>query len=360
LRIVALLTALTAKESFDLIINRSRIRERGNHKKTRAFTLVELVTVVAVGGLLVAVCLPTLTGVREQARVAKCLQNLRAITQAAAGYIDENGTIVFAFPWDFKYEEGLPQVFNLATEFVWGGGVPDKLLADWDPNQGGVNPAQMHTDTYVVPAAHRPLNAYMTPGVWWSDPDRIKGNPARYRRPMLLPDVFQCPSDSTAHVPSAGAYDPNLPAPGEPWFPTWQWWGTSYAINWWWAYFYALDPGVPESLLGTTTNPGILDGPLHRQILESKQERGASEWLLFYENRLNYALESACPRGYAGPDEPKSLLGWHGEQNVHAAGFLDGSARYQRFDTRYVDGPGWTLWPNRPWTGTIWEPYQEY
>jgi len=327
------------------------------NERARGTTLVEVGVVVATLGLLVAFFAPTLPGVREQARIAKCLQNLRAITQAAGGYIAENGAFVFVFPWDYHID-GVPTNQDLATEFVWGGGVPDRRRADWDPNQGDFNPPQRRTDTYCIRPADRPLNAYMSPGVWWSDPVRVKGWPERHERPMLLPDYFQCPSDSSAHVPMAGAWDPNLALPGDTWYPTWQWWGTSYAINWWWAYFYWDDLPIP--FIGTIFNPGVLDGPLHTQILESKQERGASEWILFYENRLNYAMEAAHPRGYSGGEDPRCLSGWHGEHGVHAAGFLDGSARYQYFDTRYVDGAGWTTWPNRPWDGTIWQPYQDY
>ncbi len=320
----------------------------------RGATLVEVGVVVTTFGFFVALFAPTLPGVREQARIAKCLQNLRAITQASGGYIAENGTIVFAFPWDYAID-GVPTNHNLATEFIWGGGVPDTRTFEWDYSQGP-NPCEYRTDTYVITPANRPLNVYMSPGVWWSDPDRVKGNSARYLRPMLLPDCFQCPSDSTVGVPMAG--DPNLPSPDEAWVPTWRWWGASYAINWYWAYFYAYDLGIP--VLGSVGSPGALDGPAYREMLASKQERGASEWILFYENRLNLAFAGAGVRGYSGPGECRSLVGWHGEHDVHVAGFLDGSARYQYFDTRYIDDAGWSIWPNRPWAGTVWEPYQGY
>jgi hypothetical protein len=164
---------------------------------------------------------------------------------------------------------------------------------------------------------------------------------------MQLPDFFKCPLDSTAAVPMAGS--PSDPGGGdlpETPFPTWEWWGTSYAVNWYWAYFYR-DVNLITAL--TTLGP---------QLMQQKTDRGASEFVLFYENRLNFAFEAAVPRGYPG-DEPRSLQGWHGQQDVHAAGFADGSARYQYFDVHYIDGPGWSLWPNRPWNETIWEQYQD-
>jgi len=321
------------------------------YKKSNAkgTTLIEVTVVAAFGGLLIATLLPALPRARQQARVTKCLANLRQITQGAGGYTIENGSLVFAFPFDYRIDGYNPN-FNLVTEFIWGGGVPDKQKVDWDDSQG-MNPAYYRTDTYCITPAQRPLNNYLVPGVWWSDPDRLKGNPARFRRPMLLPDFFQCPCDATAHVPSAGATDPNLPDPGELWYPTWQWWGTSYAINWYWAYYYSLEPGGPNFL-------NALTGPTAPALLADKLEHGASEFVLFYENRMNYAMESARPRGYPALDAMR-VKGWHGEKNVHTAGFLDGSARYRRFDTRFVDGPGWTTWPSRPWS-PYWEPYQDY
>jgi len=46
---------------------------------------------------------------------------------------------------------------------------------------------------------------------------------------------------------------------------------------------------------------------------------------------------------------------------MHAAGFYDGHAEYRYFDTNYIDGPGWTTWPNRPWEDTYenWSQYQD-
>jgi type II secretory pathway pseudopilin PulG len=152
-------------------------------QRVKGATLVEVSVVVATFGLLVALFAPTLPGVREQARIAKCLQNLRAITQAAGSYIAENETMVFAHRFPSVeggyWIDGVLQDFNLWTEFIWGGGVPDKTEAEWDESWG-LNPCSYRTDTYVITPAHRPLNAYMSPGVWWSDPERVKGNAARY------------------------------------------------------------------------------------------------------------------------------------------------------------------------------------
>ena len=328
-------------------------------RSSEGFTLIELLVVVAIIALLISILLPTLSRAREQARIANCLANLRSIVQSGASYAMDKRSAVFALPWDFKVAPGYPPSIALATEFIWGGDVPDPRQTEWDEISGGdTNPITMNTDCYVIRPIDRPMNKYLDPEVTWNDPDRIKGNNARYLRTMQLPDYFKCPSDRTIAVPMAGAADPEVESDTP--LQTWRFWGTSYPINWYWAYFYDLDdstwPGV--NLIGTTNNPGVLDGAFHKRMLQGKDNRGAAEWIYFYENHLNYALEAARPRGYNTTDILKMVTGWHKQENYHSAAFLDGHAEYRYFDTRYIDGEGWTTWPSREeWRGTMWEPY---
>ena len=317
----------------------------------RAFTLIELLVVVAIIALLVSVLLPALSHAKEQARIARCLANERSIAQAAVTYIMENRDLVFAFPWDYRIN-GEPANFNLATHFIWSGGVPDKKSGEWDFTQGSFNPVSRRTDVYLIPPGERPLNRYLDPGMTWDDPERVKGNAARYERPMVLPEYFICPSDKTAAVPAMG--QPDNPSDTDTPYASWEWWGSSYPVNWGWAYYYhALD----WQSIGRAGDPGCLDGRPHKEMLRAKQERGAAEWVLFGENRLGWALEGARPRG-ATPDQPRLFEGWHGQQDMHTAGFLDGHADYRSFDTRFVEGPGWSIWPNHPWTDTPWGEFE--
>lgn len=70
-------------------------------------------------------------------------------------------------------------------------------------------------------------------------------------------------------------------------------------------------------------------------------------------------MNNARPRGATNPLAARNTgLGWHKKRDFHAAGFLDGSARYQRFDTRFIGGPGWTTWPNKPWLDA-WAQYND-
>ena len=316
-----------------------------------AFTLIELLVVVAIIALLISILLPALGHAKEQARIANCIANERSIAQAAVTYIMDNRDLVFAFPWDY-HVNGEEVGFNLATHFVWSGGVPDKRRGEWDFTQGSFNPVGRRTDVYMLSPGQRPLNWYLDPGMTWDDPERVKGSDLRYQRSMVLPAYFICPSDKTAAVPEMGR--PDDPSDMDTPFSSWEWWGTSYPVNWGWAYYYDAMGWEP---VGNTTNPGCLTGSPHKQMLRSKQERGASEWVLFGENRLGWALESARPRG-ANPDQPRLFVGWHGQQDMHAAGFFDGHAEYRSFDTRFVEGAGWSIWPNHPWTDTPWGEFE--
>ena len=59
--------------------------------KRRAFTLVELLVVIALLAILAALVLPALTGGEAQARRIKCTSNLRQLGLAAQMYWDDNG-----------------------------------------------------------------------------------------------------------------------------------------------------------------------------------------------------------------------------------------------------------------------------
>jgi prepilin-type N-terminal cleavage/methylation domain-containing protein len=60
-----------------------------NRHLRRAFTLVELLVVIAIIAVLIAILLPALAAAREQANVAKCLSNLRQIGTAMNMYTAE-------------------------------------------------------------------------------------------------------------------------------------------------------------------------------------------------------------------------------------------------------------------------------
>ena len=64
--------------------------------KSRGFTLIELLVVIAIIAVLMAILMPSLNAVKEQARSIACRSNVRTLTQAWLMYKDENdGTLVY-------------------------------------------------------------------------------------------------------------------------------------------------------------------------------------------------------------------------------------------------------------------------
>ena len=59
-----------------------------------AFTLIELLTVIAIIGILAAIIIPTVGKVRQSARAAACLSNLRQVGSAQLLYANENKGIL--------------------------------------------------------------------------------------------------------------------------------------------------------------------------------------------------------------------------------------------------------------------------
>lgn len=81
-------------------------------KKHSGFTLIELLVVIAIIALLMAILMPALRAVREQARAATCMANLRQWTLILDNYMADNNDKFFSGAWPERGTYWLLQLHN--------------------------------------------------------------------------------------------------------------------------------------------------------------------------------------------------------------------------------------------------------
>ena len=150
-----------------------------SHRRTRAFTLVELLVVIGIIAVLVGVLLPVLSGVQARGRDLKCQSNLRQIVQATFNYCAENKG---SMPWGFYY---LRSRNNVHPD-------PWHNSNDWEEASDNVRGEYITWSTL--------LGRYMNKSSPGFDDDVTVGATLR----NIFPPVFQCPEalQSRPHVVS--------------------------------------------------------------------------------------------------------------------------------------------------------------
>jgi prepilin-type N-terminal cleavage/methylation domain-containing protein/prepilin-type processing-associated H-X9-DG protein len=127
----------------------------------RAFTLIELLTVIAIIGILAAILIPVVGRVRESARVAQCSSNIRQIGMALNMFANDREGL---FPAPINYDTAGTDGFDYAAQLVNGGYIPKKSGLFGCPSDPKVR-------DHLVPADREALSYYlispaMAPG--WS------------------------------------------------------------------------------------------------------------------------------------------------------------------------------------------------
>jgi hypothetical protein len=297
------------------------------------------------------------------------MHNAREIGRAAELHRGEIGDLPWTKPVNLVSPGASSNqyAFSYPTPFIWGGSIPDRTAREFTAARPVLStpnsPAEY--DVYRVPPRLRDLNRYLTNDVSSFDCEPSEDLEHPRLNPSETPGVFRCPSDSFPTMPTIGRNTP-VPSSLTP-HSTWEFWGTSYATNWYWAaYYFRAPPGTVPPYAGG----GVLLGQsrlwrnlgfyaprpegIGKHLMRSSQANWPSEFIIFMENSLNWSLEISRAPGDLQPGpgpEERTSTGWHRQQNRHVATFLDGTVRYRSLDSRYVWGDGWTVWPARPWAG---------
>ncbi len=129
-------------------------------QRTRGFTLIEVLVVIAVVSLLVAIILPALGSARTTARQTLSLSNVRSIGQTFAMYADTHRTYPFPgqvedvdspLPGDFYSYHWFPEGSIVATSEVW------QVATLWPALISSITPWQDAYATWVSPGRDKAL-----------------------------------------------------------------------------------------------------------------------------------------------------------------------------------------------------------
>ncbi len=279
--------------------------------KSRAFTLIELLVVVAIIGLLMSILLPHMGRAREQARMVKCIANLRTIGNAMLMYFSD------AREW-FPFEKRNISVASPVHGFYYGGH-PGR------PVWWGFS-----NSTYRDSPGGRPFNKYIYPGLTLRIESTTENGSPEFEMNRNLP-VFACPSDT-------GGYWNTQTDDIESLRPIYRDTGSSYDLN----YHFV-------SQWATQGSDGMKYLQRSNHFLSKQREKHVSRFVVLYEDPFDSAQWNFIPR-----------LGWHRQYNRHSFLFLDGhSANTLANTTEGNYGPGWKTCSG-PWYDDPEDPDYEY
>jgi len=239
------------------------------YHKSRAFTLIEVLVVVAIIALLAAILIPSLARAREQAKIASCKANCNQIGKLVAIYQTE-------------YQGYVPVVFNPMAGPIHDVPARTTLLSlalrAYNKNLGRIQQVQAECDS-----------TYFDPEIIW-DPtvvDPRDDYPKRYEyETKFAPDYHVCP-----FVRDKGTFD-RISLPERDQYNVWAHTGR-FESYWTWLWEGDTVKGLkPVSGWGEETHPNDpYDGRPKYSTLSFNY--ATSENITDVKGRLNYVPPSA-------------------------------------------------------------------
>ncbi len=161
-------------------------------KCARAFTLVELLVVLAIVGIMVALMLPAVQSVRETARRFGCHNNLKQIGLAMHSYHDRSRTLPYG--WDNRGSMWHAHILPFVEQQVLYDSLSFDEASNWEDN-GSANETACGTRLDVFRCPSLPLAEHMDyDGITARVPGSYRGNAGT-----------EATSDDSSTVPIRGA-----------------------------------------------------------------------------------------------------------------------------------------------------------
>lgn len=179
--------------------------------RNAAFTLIELLTVIAILGILAMILIPTVGKVRQQARFSQCSSNLREWGAANLLYAnDHHGRI----PWDggsgihpdnLDEHMGTLPWFNSLPPYLGSPTIQELAARNATPRLG-------ETSVFICPSAERngPAPEWLCYGPNYLL--SVRGNPGPHRVALTHLDMIREPSrvplfaETTNHAPTSEGF----------------------------------------------------------------------------------------------------------------------------------------------------------
>jgi prepilin-type N-terminal cleavage/methylation domain-containing protein len=275
------------------------------HRRS-AFTLIEVLVVVAIIALLVSILLPTLRQAKEQAKVTVCVANLNTIGKAVSTYIIHEKD---RFPFTY--------------------GTPDRYSQPpWFSSYFGGNGSATYGPEWT--ADRKPINKY----IYKSKLSSV--NPPAYTDGPL--QVYKCPSDDGAR------WNLNINSQLQQVITCYQEIGSSYdQVSTWWYYVEDWEAQHVSGLDVAKRRWQLVD-----RYIPIMRKKGASRAVMVYEDTADYALSTGMLATGGFPSKYR-VEGWHNRYDYASLFFLDGHSAYTSVDWRKVRPNGTALGHTATW-----------